>query len=100
MVKRYNYPDRSGKIDIFPEIYEGNVVSVTIIGDQKGLKYLAEVLLWLADVNQEDSDDPIGTREHIHIHRNEQLGDNSCEVEICRADAKGTGELPEYMRES
>ncbi len=100
MEKIYNYPYKSGLIDIYPEVIEGNVVTVSIVGDPKGLKYFAGLLRWLADFNQDDNKDPIGSRFHIHLHRDEQLGSHSCEVEICRADAKGTGELPEFMREN
>ncbi|MHC4172631.1 MAG: Imm32 family immunity protein [Planctomycetota bacterium] len=98
MSKIYGYPDKSGNIDIYPKIEEGHFVSVTIIGDPKGLKYLAEFLNWLADRDQEENETPAGSREHIHLHANKQLGAHSCEVEICRADAKGTGRLPEFMR--
>jgi hypothetical protein len=82
-------------LNIYPELYE-YTVAVTIVGDPNGLRYLASILNKLADVNQEKLDIPVGEREHVHLHANEQLGDHSCEVEICRADAKGTGELPDY----
>ena len=36
---------------------------------------------------------------NLCIYPEFQLGDHSREVEICRADAKGTGELPDYMEE-
>jgi len=98
MSKRYDYPDKSGNINIYPEIVDGNVVTISIIGDPRGLKYLAELLNYLADFDQEESQSQVGCREHIHLHANEQLDAHSCEVEICRADAKGTGELPEFMR--
>lgn len=94
----YNYPDKSGNIDIYPEIVDGNLLTVNIVGDPEGLKYLASLLSRLVDFDQETNNAPAGCREHIHLHRNEQLGEHSCEVEICRADAKGTGELPEYTR--
>ena len=93
-----DYPKKQGKIDIYPQIIDGNLVTISIIGDPDGLRYMARLLDYLADYDQEKSQDPIGTREHIHLHRNEQLGDYSCEVELCRADAKGTGELPEFMQ--
>ena len=34
---------------------------------------------------------------NIHIHPEYQLGEHSCELEIFRADAKGTGEFPDFM---
>ena len=94
----YNYPKKSGKIDIYPQIVEADQALVTIMGDPEGLRYLASLLNWLADFDQELSPDPDGTREHIHLHRKLQLGNYSSEVEIFRADAKGTGELPDCMK--
>lgn len=98
MSKSYNYPEKVGNIDIFPEIHDGRIVTISIVGDPKGLKYLAEVLNYIADFDQEENEDPEGSREHLHLHPDEQLGWHSCEVEICRADAKGIGELPKFMR--
>lgn len=92
-------PKIKGKIDIYPEIHYDNVPSVTIIGDPAGLKSLANLLTFLADWDQNESGCPDGEREHIHLNPEckEQLGDHSCQVEICRADAKGTGQLPDFM---
>jgi hypothetical protein len=83
-------------LNIYPEITDGRLIAVNIDGNPEGLRYLAEVLNKLADINQEKCDIPRGEREHIHLHKNYQLCEHSCEVEICRADAKGTGELPDY----
>ena len=91
------YPEKKGNIDIFPQIQEGNAISITIIGDPDGLRYMSSLLLKLADYDQEISQAPSGSREHIHLHPGNQLGNHSSEVEICRADAKGTKELPEFM---
>ena len=100
MTTAYNYPVKKGNIDIFPEIHEGNLVTVSIIGDPEGLKYLSEILSYLAGFDQNGNDAPVGSREHTHLHAEYQLGTHSCEVEICRADAKGTGELPEFMKKT
>ena len=91
------YPKKEGNIDIFPQIQDGNSVSIVIIGDPDGLRYLANLFLTLSDYDQEVSQAPSGSREHIHLHVSSQLGNHSCEVEVCRADAKGTQELPEFM---
>lgn len=90
-------PRQKGKLEIFPEIHYGNVPTVTIMGDPSGLRYLADLLRAVADVDQRLTTDPEGEREHIHLHPDDQLGSHSCQVEICRADAKGTKELPEFM---
>ena len=96
---KWNLPERRGKLDIYPQIDKGAYPSITIIGDPHGLHYLSELLTILADRDQESNDDlPQGEREHIHLYREYQLGGHSCEVEVCRADAKGTGELPDFMK--
>jgi hypothetical protein len=92
-------PKPKGKLDVFPEIHYGRFPSVTIIGDPRGLRHLAALITKLADADQDKESAPEGSRLHIHIHPEQDLGINSCEVEICRADAKGTGEVPEYMKE-
>ena len=91
-------PENKGKLNIYPNIVEGNIPTVTIIGDPDGLSYLSELLHVLADYDQDSRNSPKGTREHVHLHAKCQLGKHSCEVEVCRADAKGTGELPDFMR--
>ena len=77
---------------------------IFIGGDPKGLRSLARLLAWLADTDQESlSTQPEGERCHVHLHANDVRGFNSLtrfsnETEICRLDAKGTGEFPEYYR--
>jgi hypothetical protein len=96
--KNLRIPENNGKLDIFLKNDEDNVREIMIIGDPDGLRYLSEVLNVLADYDQDNSNCPIGEREHIHLHAECQLGKHSCEVEVCRADAKGTGELPDFMK--
>jgi hypothetical protein len=91
-------PEKAGRIEIFPKIEDGCMISIVIIGTPDGLTYLARLLEHTANDDQGESYIPIGERQHIHLHAGSQLGNHSCEVEICRADAKGTGELPAYMR--
>jgi len=92
------FPERKGELDIFPQITDGSVIEIVIIGTSDGLKYLAQLIEHVATIDQEGNDNPTGSRAHIHLHRDCQLGDHSCEVQISRADAKGTGELPAFMR--
>lgn len=101
MPKKVSYndcPKRTGKekLDIYTKI-DGNLVSVVIVGDPVGLKYLAGVIEYIADMSQEAKGLPVGERAHVHLAPDNHLGFHSCEVEICRADANGTGELPHYM---
>ncbi len=86
-----------GILDIYPSVIEGKQPAVTIIGNPDGLRYLAELLHYLADFDQSMTDGPKGSREHFHLHAGDQLGKHSCEVELCRADAKGTGDLPDFV---
>jgi hypothetical protein len=73
---------------------------VFIGGDPDGLRSLAKILVWLADVDQETHPTmPDGEREHTHLHVGKpyvHLTQLSVETEVCRLDAKGTGELPDY----
>jgi hypothetical protein len=90
-------PEKSGRICINTRS-DDKPVEVVICGDPAGLRYFAGVLNWLADFDQTRNSDPVGTREHLHLMPGEQVDAQSCYVEICRADAKGTGELPDFMK--
>jgi len=69
-----------------------------------GLRSLAELLTWLADVDQASlSAQPDGERCHVHLHATDAEGFNSLtrfssETEVCRLDAKGTGDFPDHYR--
>ncbi|MFO0898915.1 MAG: hypothetical protein U0836_15935 [Pirellulales bacterium] len=78
---------------------------VLIGGDPKGLRSLARLLLWLADVDQESHPTmPYGEREHVHLYPqrtgapHESMTRFSVVTELCRLDAKGTGEFPAKYR--
>lgn len=92
-------PHITGRLEI-----SKNRLGIFIGGDPDGLRSFAKVLTWLANVNQEAmSRQPIGERCHIHLHANDAPGFSSltpfsCETELCRLDAKGTGEFPERYR--
>ena len=78
---------------------------VFIGGDPEALRLLAEVLVWLADVDQQSfSKLPDGERLHKHLYARGptefvSLTQFSSETELCRLDAKGTGVFPaKYKR--
>jgi hypothetical protein len=78
---------------------------VFIGGDPPGLRSLAAILVWLADIDQESplNSYPDGWFSHIHLHARDIEGFNSLtvfseEVILSRLDAKGTGEFPERYR--
>ena len=63
---------------------------IFIGGDPAGLKSLAALVAWLAEVDQERMPRlPDGEREHLHLHPGCQLCRNSEATEIGRLDAKG-----------
>lgn len=84
-----------------PPPIEGNIQAspwkerFVVAGDSAGLRSLARLLLWLADLDQESiSRLPEGERAHVHLYAGSQLSEDSLELELCRLDAKGTGEFP------
>src|SRR5476649_2015353 len=65
---------------------------VLIHGDPQGLRSLANVLLEMANLDEEAVPDlPIGTGEHTHLKCQWDLSLSSDETIIGRLDAKGTG---------
>jgi len=91
----------SGNLDIFvsknEDEFEGKSIKweeVLIHGDSEGLKSFAELLIKIADLNQNDKIEiPIGGREHIHLKPNLDLSKSSVEVIVGRLDAKGSNEF-------
>jgi hypothetical protein len=78
---------------------------IFIGGDPRGLRSLAKLLLWLANLDQEKhSSMPDGEREHVPLYAVDptlpynSLTPFSVMTELCRLDAKGTGEFPEKYR--
>lgn len=68
---------------------------IVVAGDPAGLRSLAELLTWLADLDQESMAHlPEGERAHVHLYPGSQISGNSTELELCRLDAKGTGAFP------
>lgn len=90
-----DYPDIKGTLEIRPGDHGG----IFIGGDPEGLKSLAEMLLMLADADQEAMYMTPGTREHVHLHPKIHLSRHSLDTELCRLDAAGTGEFPQYFNE-
>ena len=89
-MKRESYPDVTGNVEISTGDH-----GIFVGGDPEGLRSLASLLSWLADRDQNTIPNmPDGERDHTHLHPGCQLSNNSVETEICRLDAKGTGELP------
>lgn len=87
----YNEDENEGEITKWQEIM--------IHGDPEGLRSLAELLMRLADLNQDAMNNlPVGAREHFHLRPNIELSKSSLEVIVGRLDAKGTGNFyPMYI---
>ncbi len=93
-------PGIEGNLEI-----SSNPDGIFIGGDPDGLRSLAKLLCWIADFDQEKSPFPDGDRHHVHLHRyvseefTGSLKQFSEETELCRLDAKGSGDFPEkYAR--
>jgi hypothetical protein len=80
---------------------------ILIAGDPAALRSLAKLITWLANIDQESRTGvPVGERCHVHLYprdKPEPFGDSltrfSENTEICRFDAKGTGDFPaKYLR--
>jgi hypothetical protein len=95
------HPRIEGSLEISRNRY-----GVFVGGDPAALRSLAELLIWIADTDQDSLPlQPDGERFHVHLHARDAPGFNSltpfsCETEICRLDAKGTGEFPERYRKA
>jgi hypothetical protein len=91
----------TGHLDIFVTQNEDdldvNITSwkeVLIHGDPEGLKSFAQLLIKLAEFNQDAVEElPMGAREHKHLRPEFELSKNSDHVIVGRLDAKGTGEF-------
>ncbi len=89
----------TGHLDIFAtqneDEFEGKKEhwsEISIHGDPEGLRSLANLLLKLADLDQESiADLPAGAKGHYHLRRNIELSHSSDAVIVGRLDAKGTG---------
>jgi hypothetical protein len=96
------------KYPCIPTVINGNLeisksrTGVLIGGDPNGLRSIAKLLVFLADANQAlHPNMPDGEREHTHLYCGPHLTQFSVETEICRLDAKGTGDFPErYLKKS
>jgi hypothetical protein len=95
-----------GHLDIFEveneDEFEGEITKwkeIYIHGDPQGLKSLANLLIKIADTNQDNLNNlPNGAREHVHLKPKFDLSSSSDVVIVGRLDAKGTGEFYErYM---
>jgi hypothetical protein len=90
-----------GHLDIFiadnEDEFEGEIEKwqdVLIHGDPEGLRSFARLLMKIADLNQENETDlPIGAREHYHLRPNLELSKSSVQAIVGRIDAKGTGQF-------
>lgn len=83
-------PALEGAIEISSDLN-----GVFIGGDSIGLRSLAALLNWMADIDQDSKESlPIGERTHVHLHGKKmpaefrQLNEHSEDTVICRLDRK------------
>jgi hypothetical protein len=89
----------TGHLDIFiaenKDEFEGELEKwheVLIHGNPEGLRSFASLLMKIADLDQENQTDfPIGAREHYHLQPNLELSKSSVQTIVGRIEAKGTG---------
>jgi hypothetical protein len=99
-------PEITGRLWITAHLEEANRIGVGICGDPEGLRSLGEKLIFLANADQRTRRVPEGERDHMHLVPKSdlgfggQLGATSCRVELCRADACGTGEIYPHLEEA
>ncbi|WP_300687278.1 hypothetical protein [Chryseobacterium sp.] len=82
-----------GLLDVF---FSDDKDQILIHGNSEGLKSLAQLLMKLAELDQEKIDNnflPSGSREHYELRPNIELSKSSIEVIVGRLDARGTGEF-------
>jgi hypothetical protein len=89
-----------GDLDFFvshkEDDFEGNTIKwdeVIIHGTPEGLKSFAELLIQMADLNQENPDEqvlPTGEREHCHLSPEIELSKSSVPIIVGRLDTKGS----------
>jgi hypothetical protein len=93
----------AGNLDIFvkhnEDEFEGEISKwdeILIHGDPSGLKSFANLLIDIANLNQDKIEDkhlPIGAREHVKLRPGLELSKSSNEVIVGRLDAKKTGKF-------
>jgi hypothetical protein len=100
------YPEIKGRIWVRPEIDDGHEISVWIGGDPDGLRSFGELMIFLAEADQRREGVPDGEHDHFNLFpkglhgQSYGLAGGSCTVEICRADAAGTGEIYPHLLEA
>jgi hypothetical protein len=93
-----------GRLWIVPKIISGQETLVTIVGDPAGLVSFGRLLISAGEADQTGRGIPIGEHYDVVLQPeynygfSGELGAGSCTVEVCRADAAGTGEIyPELL---
>ena len=89
----------TGHLDVFvannEDEFDGEIQKwqdVLIHGDPEGLRSFGNLLIKMADLDQNSITDlPIGAREHLHLQPDFDISKSSLLVIVGRIDAKGTG---------
>ena len=97
MIEREERPKPRGRLWVIPRLANVGEVKVDVLGDQEGFAYLAELLEYVARLDLRAACVDRGDRYHVHLEPGGELDRLSCYTTITRADASGTGELPEML---
>ena len=89
----------TGHLDVFvannEDEFDGEIQKwqdVLIHGDPEGLRSFGNLLIKMADLDQNSITDlPMGAREHLHLQPDFDISKSSVQVIVGRIDAKGTG---------
>ena len=101
LMKAIEYPGIRGNLEIFASAPDDEDEDMTILihGDPEGLRSFADLLIVLANVDQESIPNlPVGAKEHVHLIRDWDLSLSSDFTIVGRLDAKGTGEFHSRYR--
>jgi hypothetical protein len=90
-------PKRGGLLAIKVYVDDQMEEQVSLIGDRAGLLYFATLVRYMAEIDVQSMELPDGERVHIPLFPGRELLSSSVVAEICRAEAKGDGALPEYF---
>lgn len=91
------YPGIKGNLEVLASEEEDKEFGekwqeVVISGDPEGLRSFAELLMSLADLDQNTLQDyPDYASEHVHLDADSQLSGNSARLIVGRLDRKGGG---------
>jgi hypothetical protein len=90
-------PKPRGRLWVAPGTVNVREMNIDIYGDPEGLEYFAELLRYVAQVDQRIACVPRGDRYRVQLEPGAELKEGSGYLDLVRADASGTGAYPEHL---